>query len=779
VALTRSEQLTEVRAGVLRRPGLVSAPLRQALTEAYDGWLSQQLSGAPPGVALVAVGGLGRGELAPCSDLDLVLLHDGHTDAVAALADSIWYPIWDSRIGLDHSVRTVAEANDVAQQDLKALLGMLDLRHIAGNEALSSSLRTSVVSRWRSTAAKRARELRELAEQRWARSGEGAYLLEPDLKESRGGLRDVQSLHALALAQLIDLPPAVRAANSDLLDVRSELHRHLGKAEDTFRLQEHDPVAAALGMFEPDGSPDRDRVLRQVNLAARTVSHALDIAWRRVATDTETRPLYRRIFGGSGGSGGSGSAGPVREGIARDVVTQNGEVVLARDAVPRHDPGLLLRTARAAAEHDLPIGAFTLERLGAEAADVPQPWPDELRADFVSLLGTGPAAVKVLDALDVSGLLVRLIPEWDAVRCKAQHNPVHRFTVDRHLVETAAQAAAHTREVDRPDLLLVGALLHDIGKGYPGDHSVVGAVHARAIAERMGFAPPDVEMIVAMVRHHLLLPDTAMRRDLDDPRTIGIVIDAVAETADVLELLHALAIADAAATGPAAWSEWKATLIAELVSRTRGALQGSPLPEAPPLDPELKAMAEAGVLAVTFRGNEVLIAAPDGVGVLYRSAGVLALHSMDVRAASILTHGGMAVNSYIVAPRFGQIPDTALLRADLARALEGQLGLADKLRAKEETYAHLSSGLTRRPPSVKWFDNEATDATILEIRAEDSIGLLCRVTAAIERSGINVQSARVSSLGGSVVDSFYVTTRRGELVPLSARAVVETELRRA
>jgi [protein-PII] uridylyltransferase len=480
----------------------------------------------------------------------------------------------------------------------------------------------------------------------------------------------------------------------------------------------------------------------------------------------EPRPLYRRIFG---------SSGPVREGIARDVVSQDGEVVLARDAAPQTDPGLLLRVARAAAENDLPLGAYTLERLAVEAAAVPEPWPDEIRADFVSLLGTGAPAVRVLDALDVSGLLVRLIPEWDAVRCKAQHNPVHRFTVDRHLIETAARSAAHTREVERPDLLLVGSLLHDIGKGYRGDHSVVGAVHAQTIAERMGFPAADVEMIVAMVRHHLLLPDTAMRRDLDDPRTISIVTDAVADTSDVLDLLHALAIADAAATGPAAWSEWKAGLVAELVRRAKGALRGNPLPVAPPLDDDLRAMADAGVLAVEFRGNEVLIAVPDGVGVLYRSAGVLALHSMDVKAASILTHNGMAVNSYVVAPRFGRIPESDLLRADLARAMEGQLGLADKLRAKEETYSHRSP-TTRRPPSVKWFDDEATDATILEIRAEDSIGLLCRLTAALERSGVDVQSARVSSLGGSVVDSFYVKSQTGGLIPPEARPDIEAEL---
>jgi [protein-PII] uridylyltransferase len=771
VALTPSRQLNEVRAGVLRRPGLVSGPLREALVDSYEQWLQAQLVDAPPGVALVAVGGLGRREPAPFSDLDLVLVHDGKTAAVADIADSVWYPIWDAGIGLDHSVRTIEEALEVARGDLKALLGLLDVRHIAGSAELTATLRSAIVELWRSSATKRVGELRELSIARWEHSGEGAFLLEPDIKESRGGLRDVQALHGLALAQLVDVPAAVRTANVDLLDVRGELQRHAGRSQDVFRLQEHDPVALALSMRAADGGPDRDGVLRMVNLAARTVSHALDLAWRRVDAETAPKPLMKRLFGGGS------SSESVREGIGRDVVSQSGEVVLARDASPRTDPGLVLRVARAAAENTLPIASFTLDRLLAESPPVPEPWPAEIRGDLVSLLATGTAAVPVLDSLDVVGLLARLIPEWDAVRCKAQHNPVHRFTVDRHLLETAAHSAAHTREVERPDLLLVGSLLHDIGKGYPGDHSIVGAVHARAVAERMGFPPTDVEMIVAMVRHHLLLPDTAMRRDLDDPRTIGIVTEAVADTADVLDLLHALAISDAAATGPAAWSDWKGRLVAELVRRSRSVLAGAPIPEPPPLDAELRELAELGTLAVVVRTGEVLVAAPDGVGVLYRTAGVLALHAMDIRAASISTLNGMALNSFDVVSRFGDLPDPALLRADLARAMEGQFGLADKLREKEQAYSRRSVPSARRPPSVKWFDDEATDATVIEIRAEDSIGLLCRVTAALERSGLDVRGARVSSLGGSAVDSFYVTTNSGALVPVADRAVVEQELR--
>jgi [protein-PII] uridylyltransferase len=160
---------------------------------------------------------------------------------------------------------------------------------------------------------------------------------------------------------------------------------------------------------------------------------------------------------------------------------------------------------------------------------------------------------------------------------------------------------------------------------------------------------------------------------------------------------------------------------------------------------------------------------------LYRTAGVLALHSLDVRSASIATEDGMAVNSFVVQPRFGALPDPALLRAELTRALAGELPLAERLREKERAYAR--GERARRPPTVTWFDDAATDATVVEVRAEDAVGLLCRLTAAFSRCGVDVRSARVSSVGGSVLDSFYVTTRNGAPVPPEARPDIEVELR--
>jgi [protein-PII] uridylyltransferase len=706
--------------------------------------------------------------MAPYSDLDLLLLHEGKVAGLTEIADRLWYPIWDSGVALDHSVRTPDEAVAVADSDIKAVAGMLDLRHIAGDEAITTGVRERVLARWRATAPKRADLMREASEARREQFGEGAFLLEPNLKESKGCSRDAQALHALALAQLVDMPPAVRRAYADILDIRGELHRQSGRATDVLHLQHQDGIALALDRLDEDGNPDRASVLLQVNAAARLIAHTLDIAWRRVRPPEPRRRLFGR----------AAQSAPGRVGLAKDVVAQGGEVVLALDATPPLDSGIVLRAARAAAENGLPINAATLTRLKTEAAPLEQPWPAEAREDFVALLGTGEACVSVLESLDLADLLEPLIPEWAQVRSKAQYNPVHTYTVDRHLLETAAQAALQVRGIARPDLLLVGALLHDIGKGWKGDHSKAGAPIAARIAERMGFDERETETIRALTRHHLLLPDTATRRDPDDPATARIVLDAVGDDAELLDTLHALSISDAAATGPAAWSDWKGSLIAELVRRVHLVQRGVESPQESPLDAQRRTLAEEGSIAVLVGEDDVTVAIPDRIGALYRTAGVLALNLLDVRSASIKSYRGMAVNHFVVAPRFGRMPDATMLREELMRVLDGDTGLAGRLRERERTYAKPVPAGTP-PPTVHWFDDEATDATLVEYRAHDSIGLLCRVTAALERCQLDVRGARVESLAGNVVDAFYVTTRGGGLVPHAARADIEAELLRA
>jgi [protein-PII] uridylyltransferase len=733
--------LRDRRAEVLARTDLVGAGLRTALVEAYEDELGRLLGDPGPGRALVAVGGLGRREMAAGSDLDLVLLHDGRGTGVAELADQVWYPVWDSGIGLDHSVRTVGEAVAVATADLKAALGLVDARHVAGDAALTGELVAATRRAWRAQVAARLPELQAAVQERSRAFGDVAFLLEPDLKHARGGLRDVHALHALAVAQVVDVPsPAVLAAHTVLLDVRGELHRRTARAGrravDQLLLQEQPGVARALG-YE-----DADALMAAVSGAARTIAYAADTTWRRIRPSRPRRRLLGRRTVGTG-----------RRPLADEVVEQDGEVVLARDARPGSDPTLPLRLAAAAARADLPISPATLEVLAAACPPMPTPWPRPALDALVSLLATGPAAVPVLEALDQAGLLVALLPEWEHVRSCPQRNAVHRFTVDRHLVEAAAAAAPLTREVARPDLLLLGALLHDIGKGLPGDHTDVGMRLVAGIGPRLGLPPADVDVLVTMVEHHLLLPDAATRRDLEDPATAAAVA-AAAGTGSVLELLHALTRADAAATGPAAWSPWKAGLVAELVRRAGALLAGAPLPPPAPLADWQEDLVGPGTFALDARGDEVTVVARDRPGLLALAAGVMALHRLDVRSASGFSRGSTGIAVLRVAPRFGSLPDWRVVRDELRRAVDGELPLAEVLRSREQAYARVAP--PGSPPTVHLVDDASQTATVVEVRAPDGLGVLFRITSALMGCGLDVRTAHISTLGADVVDAFYV-----------------------
>ncbi|MER6527541.1 [protein-PII] uridylyltransferase [Streptomyces sp. NPDC001508] len=795
-------------------------PRRAALAELTDDWLTRLVTAAADGirgVSLVAVGGYGRGELSPRSDLDLLLLHDGgDTKAVAALADRIWYPVWDLGLALDHSVRTPSEARKTAGDDLKVQLGLLDARHIAGDLGLTTALRTAVLADWRNQAPKRLPELQELCAERAVRQGELQYLLEPDLKEARGGLRDATALRAVAASWLADAPrEGLADARRRLLDVRDALHLATGRATDRLALQEQDQVAADLGLL------DADTLLRQVYEAARVIAYASDVTWRevgRVLRSRAVRPrlrklarersdFLRRAVAGDGRALG-GKPVTERSPLAEGVVEQDGEVVLARTARPERDPVLPLRAAAAAAQAGLPLSLHAVRRMAASVRPLPTPWPAEAREQLVTLLGSGRPTVDVWEALEAEGLVTRLLPDWERVRCRPQRNAVHVWTVDRHLIETAVRASELTRRVGRPDLLLVAALLHDIGKGWPGDHSTAGEIIAKDVAARIGFDRAEAAVLSTLVRHHLLLIETATRRDLEDPATVRAVADAVG-TPGTLELLHALTEADALATGPAAWSSWRGALVADLVKRVAAVLAGDapeePEPAAPTAEQERLAIeafrTDGPVLALRAQtepvmaehvgdpeplGVELLIAVPDQPGVLPAVAGVLAVHRLTVRTAELralrlpddVDDGSVLLLNWRVAAEYGSLPQAARLRADLVRALDGSLDIAGRLAERDAAYPR-RRGRVAPPPRVTVAPAASHHATVIEVRAQDAPGLLCRIGMALEKAEVRVRSMHVSTLGSNAVDAFYVTTQAGTPLPAgdaasTARVLEET-----
>ncbi|KDE98044.1 protein-PII uridylyltransferase [Mycolicibacterium aromaticivorans JS19b1 = JCM 16368] len=749
---------------------LDSAALRDALLDLHEFWLTTKATEigitATSGFAIVATGGLGRREFVPYSDLDLMLLHDNMpTEIVTQVAELLWYPLWDANIRLDHSVRTVPEALTVANEDISAGLAMLEARHIAGDAELSQLLIGGARRQWRTGIGTRFEELVELTQARWQRSGQIAHRAEPDLKCGRGGLRDVQLLNALAIAQLADVYPShslvsptgsLGDAHLALLNVRTELHRSSKRGRDQLLAQFADEIGAALRIG------DRFDLARVLSDAARTISYYVDAGLRTAANALPKRGLsvLRR---------------PTRRPLDEGVVEFAGEVILARDARPERDPGLILRVAAASANTGLPMSASTLNRLAASAPELRTPWPRDALKDLLVLLAAGPTTVATIEALDRTGLWGRLFPEWGAVRDLPPRDVVHIWTVDRHLVETVSQASTLTTRVSRPDLLVLGALLHDIGKGRGGDHSVIGAELAVQVGTRLGLWPSDIDVLSAIVRYHLLLPDVATRRDLQDPKTISGVIDALGGDPVLLELLDALAEADSLATGPGVWGDWKASLIGDLVRRCRLMLAGEPQPHADPIDPQhLSLAADGGVHVEMTPGDSVhtfnvTMIAPDRRGLLSKAAGVLALNSLRVHSASVNSTGGAAINTFVVSPRFGAPPAAELLRQQFILALSGELDVMSALEKRDADAAQHGTGRVGEhkpavpinavpaPPRILWHDGSSEGQLIVEIRTTDRTGLLATLTGVLERTGADIAWAKITTLGSSVVDAFGIT----------------------
>lgn len=769
---------------------LDAAALRNALLDLHEFWLTTKAAEigitATSGFSIVATGGLGRGEMLPYSDLDLTLLHDNMpAELVSEVAEKLWYPLWDANIRIDHSVRTVPEALNVAGEDIAVGLAMLDARHIAGDADLSALLVGGSRRQWRIGIASRFDELVQHAQSRWERSGQIAHRAEPDLKSGRGGLRDVQLLNALAIAQLADVYPSRALASPTgtlgdahlaLLNVRTELHRASGRGRELLLAQHADEIGAALRIG------DRFDLARTLSDAARTVSYYVDSGIR-----TAANALPRRGF--------AALRRPVRRPLDEGVIEYAGEVILARDARPERDPGLILRVAAASASTGLPMAVSTLSRLAETAPELRTPWPRQALKDLLVLLASGPAAVATIEALDRTGLWGRLFPEWGAVRDLPPRDVVHIWTVDRHLVETVSRASAFTTRVSRPDLLLLGALCHDIGKGRGGDHSVIGAELATQIGTRLGLWPSDIEVLSKIVRYHLLLPDTATRRDLQDPKTIDGVADALGGDMVLLELLHVLAEADSLATGPGVWGDWKASLIGDLVRRCRLVMAGEPLPQPDPIEPRFMALAaQTGVHVELTEGDSphiynVTMIAADRRGLLSKAAGVLALNSLRVHSASVNSHQGSAINTFAVSPHFGTPPPAELLRQQFILALEGELDVIGALERRDlesaqypttragEILASVPANHVPAPPRILWAAGTAPEDLIVQIRTIDRAGLLARLTAVFERDGVDVSWAKVTTLGASVVDVFCITAP-ALAADESGRAAFREELER-
>ena len=746
--------------------------------------------------ALLAMGSYARRELAPGSDVDVMLLADTRSvESLDHAAQTAWYPLWDAGFVLGHAVRGTKDALRLADRDLHAMTSLLDARCVAGDRAVA----TNLVERLRGLARRRrgvlVRELADAADDRRQTPGPVAEMLAPDLKRGSGGLRDVQALawsgwaldeqgglDALVALGYLDAEDQGRlgAARLALLDIRLALHRVTTSRSDLLTLQEQDAVADRLGIA------DADELVRVL------AGHGRNVAW--IARD-----VWDRLR--SAASGPARRSGRERE-VAPGVIVRDGRVTFADDAPI--DALTLLRAAMAAAEHRAPFERAALERC---ATVRPVVWGRAEREALIGLLATGARAIPVFEALDHVGALTMLLPEWEHVRSRPQRNAYHRFTVDRHLVEAVAGTAelrgdpGFDGDVARrcpADILLLGALLHDIAKGSPDDHSAAGATVARDVGRRLGLDEPEVATLEWLVRHHLLLADTATRRDLADETTIVRFGRTVGDS-ERLDLLYVLTIGDSRATGPAAWNPSRAALVRELYLRTDALLEAGVVEDpgaaahrdqlvalvgerttvgllesfppgyasafsAPEMARHLELL-ETGRFAVEWGDAPgdllaVTVVAPDRPGLLARVSGALAVLGLDIQEANAFSHRqGLAIEVFIGRDRYERLGDPDdRVRAEqlLGDAVAGSVDVTELLRQRRRRYRAESGDVAVR------FDLDAsTAATVVEVEAPDEVGLLATVTSVFTDLDIDVTLAKVQTLGERVVDVFYVRDSRG------------------
>jgi len=789
-------------------------------------------SRAEPAFALIATGGYGRGVLAPYSDIDLLFASENPLGpAGRRRVEFMLYLLWDLGLKVGHATRTIAECIEDARGDVTVQTALIDARHLAGEAKLFQRFDLAFAAFRKQTglaaflAAKRAER-----NARHARYGDSPFLVEPHVKEGRGGLRDLQTLYWLArhafgvqrMPELVGkdspggglLTPqearAIRRAWNFLWTVRFHLHYVTGRAEErlTFDLQ---PVVGARMGYTRHGVQDGvERFMKHLFLTARDV----------VRLTRLLEPGLERAALGPPAVVPPGDAALTQAGMA----LADGKVLFAPDRMVAEDPAIMLRLVRAARDRGLEIHPLAHRALVRNARYAVRLRDDKAaNALFLDIL-TGKDPARWLRTLNEVGVLSRFIPDWARIVGLMQFDTYHVFTVEEHTIEAIGVLAALERgelneiapvaseligQVQSRRALYVAVLLHDIAKGRGGDHSELGAEVALDLCPRFGLTPEETETVSWLVLNHLLISQTAFKRDIDDPKTILDIAETV-QSPERLRLLLVLTVADMRAVGPKVWNGWKATLLRELYWRVAEVLAGGlSVPERDTrvararqaaatllgdlpkealdrfltlgypgywlsFDPESharharmirEAEAEGAPLTVRTRViearavTEVTVYCADHPGLFSRIAGALAVAGASIVDARIHTMtNGMALDTFWVQDAAGGAFDAPHRLARLAvlieQALSGRIRLDSEIGKLKREPARLRA--VQIPPRVV-LDNHASNThTVIEVNGRDRPGLLHDVTAAISEQGLQIASAHITTYGVRAVDVFYV-----------------------
>lgn len=803
-------------------------------------------------MAVLAVGGYGRAEMAPHSDVDLLFLLPAKiTGWAESVIESTLYMLWDLKLKIGHASRTVDECLKLGREDYTIRTALLETRYLTGNEALSQTLRKRLRAELFATTQSDFVEakLAERAE-RHRKQGGQRYVLEPNVKEGKGGLRDLQTLYWIAkyiygadkAAELVGHGffteaeyQSFRAAETFLWAVRCHLHFLTGRASDTLSFDVQPEVAERMLYIDHGGRRAVEHFMQDYFRHATQVGELTRIFLTGLeARHVKKAPALMRLLR---------RRKKVKDGYRVDLNRLN----IVDPQAFLQDPLNLLRLFEEALRTGLLIHPDAMRLVSANLhlfETGVRESPEAVRI-FLDLLLKHGNPERALRRMNELGVLAAFIPEFEPIVAMMQFNVYHHYTVDEHTIQVISTLA----QIERKELieelplsskildagvnrkvLYIALLLHDIGKGRPEDHSILGAQIARKVAPRLGLNAEDCETVEWLVRHHLLMSDVAQKRDIADPRTIRDFAKAV-KTRKRLDLLTVLTVCDIRGVGPNTWNNWKAMLLRQLHARTSDLLEGGAealnrshrenaakralreaLPDWSRADLRAETARHYGpywqglmtdthvVFAKLLRGlsdseirvdlqlvedrdaTRVCFALVDHPGIFSRLSGALALVGANiVDARTYTTKDGYATAEFWIQDAEGKPYEAARLprlRKMIERTFAGEVVATqefvsrDKVKRRERQF---------RVPTKIVFDNEGSDIyTIIEVDTRDRPGLLYDLTRTLAANNIYIATAAIATYGVQVVDSFYVKDMFGlKLHAKSRQESLEKKLRAA
>ncbi|SIS68174.1 [protein-PII] uridylyltransferase [Phaeovulum vinaykumarii] len=802
-------------------------------------------------LALLAVGGYGRAEMAPHSDVDLLFLTPWKiTPWAESVIESMLYMLWDLRLKVGHASRTVKDCIRLGREDYTIRTALLEHRLICGHAPLEEELRERLrADLFHGTESEFIEAKLDERAARHRRQGGQRYVLEPNIKEGKGGLRDLQTLYWIAkylhgvdsVRQLVDLGmftareyDTFLQAEDFLWAVRCHLHLIAGRASDQLTFDAQVEVARRMGYEDREGRRGVEIFMQRYFRHATRVGELTRIFLTGLeARHVKRAPMLQRIF-------------RRRRKVKAGFVSENNRLNVVDAKAFLADPLNMLRIFEEALRTGMLIHPDAMRLVAANLKRF-----EDIREDreagriFLDLLLKHGNPERALRRMNELGVIAAFIPEFEPVVAMMQFNVYHHYTVDEHTIQCISTLAQIERgelieelplssrilEEDVNRRVLYAALfLHDIGKGRPEDHAIIGAQIARRVAPRLGLNAEECETVEWLVRHHLLMSDMAQKRDLSDPRTLRDFAKMV-RTKKRLDLLTVLTVCDIRGVGPGTWNNWKAQLIRKLYRDTATALEAGleavnreqrqdeakrALREAlsdwepralrqetarhyPPYWQGLSTETQA-VFARLLRdlpedsiridlhpdadhdATRACFAMADHPGIFARLSGALALVGANVvDARTYTTKDGLATAAFWIQDSDGSPYEASRLprlRSMIERILRGEvlareaLKDRDKIKKREREF---------RFPTHIVFDNEGSEIyTIIEVDTRDRPGLLYDLARALAGNSIYIASAVIATYGAQVVDTFYVKDMFGLKLHSKARQeTLEKRLRAA